>query len=223
MRELAVAIRASPNRLSAFRDTLIRLKIECCEKEYVGEEEIGHLHGNGEESEESDKIIKVLLPLRDVPTRWSSTFLMLRRAVAIRQGLDETTYHRDFMHQDIGTKGWERIEECVTFLKSFADVTQEVEGFKQPTLSSVIPLYNKLLDCMEDWSTNDKHSLSSQEAALAAFRKLSKYYDMTTAVYLVSTVLDPRLKIHYFVKHGWENGAESYGGGNLIEKNVRPA
>lgn len=148
---------------------------------------------------------------------------MLHRALLIRPGLDETTTHRDFMSQDIGTDGWERIKECHSLLEPFATVTKHVEGFKIPTLSCVIPLFNKLLDFLEDWSTSETRSSSSKTAANASIDKLTKYYDKTTDVYLVSTVLDPRLKLHYFIKNGWEEGDSAYGGGNLIEKNVRPA
>lgn len=120
---------------------------------------------------------------------------MLHRALLIRPGLDETTTHRDFMSQDIGTDGWERIKECHSLLEPFATVTKHVEGFKIPTLSCVIPLFNKLLDFLEDWSTSETRSSSSKTAANASIDKLTKYYDKTTDVYLVSTVLDPRLKL----------------------------
>ena len=59
-----------------------------------------------EVKEETNQEMKVLLPLRDVVTRWSSIYLMLRRAIAIRPGLDETTTHRNFINQDIGVDGW---------------------------------------------------------------------------------------------------------------------
>lgn len=173
--------------------------------------------------ENVDAQTKLLLPLRDVVTRWSSTFLMLRRALAIRPGLDETTNHRDFISQDIGEDGWVKIKECVDFLEPFASVTKHVEGFKYPTLCSVISLYNKLLDVLEDWSNKGTHSQISKDAAFAALSKITKYYEKTTKVYLVCTVLDPRFKIQYFIKNGWEVGSGSHDGDNLIEMNVKPA
>lgn len=216
MRDLAIAIRASPQRLAVFKQTLLNLKLSYHDKDYLGEE-------TDEINIEVDEHVRILLPLRDVATRWSSTYLMLRRALAIRSGLDETTTHRDFISQDIGEEGWKKIEECLKFLEPFATITKHVEGFKHPTLSCVIPLYNKLLNFLEDWANDSSHSSTSKSAAFAAISKLTKYYDKTTEVYLVSTVLDPRLKLNYFIKNGWEDGDLAYGGGNLIEKSVRPA
>lgn len=85
----------------------------------------------------------------------------------------------------------------------------------------MVPLYNKLLDFLEVWAEDKTHSPTSKEAATAALAKITKYCEKTTMVYLVCTILDPRFKIQYFIKNGWEVGDASYGVVNLIEVNVR--
>ena len=109
------------------------------------------------------------------------------------------------------------------FLEPFAAITKHVDGFKYPTLSCVIPLYNKLINFLEDWVSDPSHSTISKKAVSAAIVKLLKYYDKTTTVYLVSIVLDPRLKMNYFVKNDWQEDDPTHVGENSIELNVRPA
>jgi len=45
---------------------------------------------------------------------------------------------------------WQILEEIQTFLKPFALVTKYMSGSKYPTLSSVIPYFNRLCDHLED-------------------------------------------------------------------------
>ena len=51
---------------------------------------------------------------------------------------------------------------------------------------------------LEKWNLYADHSMESREAALVATEKLKKYYKRRTSVYIVSTVLDARLKVEYF-------------------------
>ena len=94
----------------------------------------------------------------------------------IRPGLDETTTHRNFINQDIGVDGWEKIKECLEFFEPFAAITKHVEGFKY-TLSCAIPLYNKLINFFEDWVSHPFHSaISKKERQLPSLN----YWSTTT-------------------------------------------
>jgi len=98
-----------------------------------------------------------------------------------------------------------------------------------PTLSTTIPLYNILIDHLEDIignnetedddnnnintendnteddNENEKWSQLIKEAAKKCKRKLLEYYNKTNDSYLVSVILDPRLKLTYFQDNNWED------------------
>ncbi len=101
------------------------------------------------------------------------------------------------------------MDEFSRFLKEFYTVTTFIEGSKYPTLSSVVPLYNSLLVFLENWAANEKNSAETRAGASAAIDKLSEYYNKLSPTYLVASVLDPRIKLHYFKKNGWDVGDDS--------------
>ena len=99
-----------------------------------------------------------------------------------------------------------------------------------PTLSTTIPLYNILIDHLEDIignnetedddnniintendnieddnNENEKWSQLIKNAAKKCKRKLIEYYNKTNDSYLVSVILDPRLKLTYFQDNNWED------------------
>ena len=66
-----------------------------------------------------------------------------------------------------------------------------------PTLSMVIPLYNALIDHIEDYVNEDKDSFI-KIAATRCRAKLLEYYNKTNDACIVVTILDPRLKMDYY-------------------------
>ena len=98
-----------------------------------------------------------------------------------------------------------------------------------PTLSTTIPLYNILIDHLEDIignneteddnnnninteddnteddNENEKWSQLIKKVAKKCEGKLIEYYNKTNDSYLVSVILDPRLKLTYFQDNNWED------------------
>ena len=99
-----------------------------------------------------------------------------------------------------------------------------------PTLSTTVPLYNILIDHLKDIignnetedddnniintendnieddnNENEKWSQLIKNAAKKCKRKLIEYYNKTNDSYLVSVILDPRLKLTYFQDNNWED------------------
>jgi len=97
-------------------------------------------------------------------------------------------------------------------------------------LSTTVPLYNILIDHLEDIignnetedddnniintendnieddnNENEKWSQLIKNAAKKCKRKLIEYYNKTNDSYLVSVILDPRLKLTYFQDNNWED------------------
>jgi hypothetical protein len=108
-----------------------------------------------------------------------------------------------------------------------------MSGCYYPTLSMTVPLYNILIDHVEDiigndedndeendenGEENDENDEENEEnddnnekwnqivikAAKKCKVKLLEYYNKTNDTYLISTILDPRLKLKYYKDHNWE-------------------
>lgn len=103
-----------------------------------------------------------------------------------------------------------------------------MSGFTYPTLTVTIPLYNILIDHIENVIGDDsdeneeineneenQESEESEEsedsiwskiikkAAKTCKIKLLEYYNKTNDSYLISTILDPRLKLQYYKDNEW--------------------
>jgi hypothetical protein len=101
-----------------------------------------------------------------------------------------------------------------------------MSGSTYSTLSMTIPLFNFLVDHVEDTigdedqgnyesneeSDNDddgdncdeeKIKKSIKKAAKCCKEKLLKYYNKTNNAYLFAVILDPRLKMQYFNDEEW--------------------
>ncbi|CAB4413277.1 unnamed protein product [Rhizophagus irregularis] len=100
---------------------------------------------------------------------------------------------------------WINLLEIEELLKYFAKATKQICGEAYPTLSYVIPIYNILLNKLEDfWDTSNRFE-NGKEAAINAINKLKIYYNKTdSTLYAVSLILDPRLKVEYMKDNEWK-------------------
>lgn len=125
---------------------------------------------------------------------------------------------------------WNEFTKIQNFLKPFKEVTTIMSSSSYPTLSTTIPLYNILIDHLEDiigdneTEDNDNNNTNTEndntednsnkdekwsqlivEAAKKCKEKLIEYYNKTNDSYLISVILDPRLKLIYFQDNNWED------------------
>jgi predicted nucleic acid-binding protein len=90
---------------------------------------------------------------------------------------------------------WENLESIQKFLKPFKEITTLMSSSTYPTLSITVPLYNSLLDHIEDTESAIEIEQTIREAAKKSKKKLLEYYNKTNDAYLIATILDPRLKM----------------------------
>jgi len=118
---------------------------------------------------------------------------------------------------------WVKLKQIKNFLEIFKEVTVIMSGSFYPTLSMTIPLYNILIDHVEDVIGNEdiqeidedieennsenevEWNQIIKEAAKKSRTKLLEYYNKTNNTYLISTILDPRLKFQYYKDQKWED------------------
>lgn len=221
LRRLVVAIRATSQRIDKFTNLVKKMKLD-------------ELDDAMDEQEYNDllELIQAMpdgvLPILDVVTRWSSTYLFIKRALRLFPALEKMSQKSEFIANQILPEDKKKIEEAFAFLKPFAESTKFIEAARYPTITMVVPLFNKLLDFTEDWKNNKDKSDLSREGAARAFDKLAKYYEKVAALLMAATFMDPRCKLKYFEVNGWEQGSETTNSTtsteeNLIESRVMPA
>jgi hypothetical protein len=66
-----------------------------------------------------------------------------------------------------------------------------------------VPLYNTLIDHIEDIASMDNIEPEIVEAAVSCRDKLIEYYNKTNKTCLIATILDPRLKLQYYKDNNW--------------------
>ncbi|CAB4446768.1 unnamed protein product [Rhizophagus irregularis] len=176
--------------------------------------------------------LKDLTLIPDVPTRWNSTYEMISRSLQLKIAIDSVTLNdRDLKKYLLTENQWAELEKIKDFLFLFKEVTTIMSGFTYPTLSATIPLYNILIDHVENVigdvnvigdeneeviedvddeseanSGNNNENEWSQiikNAAKICRLKLLEYYNKTNYSYLISTILDPRLKLQYYKDNEW--------------------
>ncbi|CAB4495891.1 unnamed protein product [Rhizophagus irregularis] len=142
----------------------------------------------------------------DVRTRWNSTYDMLVRARKLKEPLNILSNSDSNLRPfTINEDEWINLLEIEELLKYFAKATKQICGETYPTLSYVIPIYNILLNKLEDFRDTPNRFENGKEAAINAINKLKIYYNKTdSTLYAVSLILDPRLKVEYMKDNEWE-------------------
>jgi hypothetical protein len=125
---------------------------------------------------EAEKVKNYKLTL-DVKTRWNSTHAMLSRAVVCRKPLEKLAESSLLKKFKLGLHDleWKWVEEICDILKVFHLATEMMSNAVHPTLPQTIPLYNHLIDQIED-HMQEKKSPLCVAALKAAYDKILSYY-----------------------------------------------
>ncbi|CAB4444468.1 unnamed protein product [Rhizophagus irregularis] len=101
---------------------------------------------------------------------------------------------------------WDKLKEIQGLLEYFQKATIEMSSEKSPTLGQTVPIYNYLIDNIEDFL--EKAEVKSEDvknAANNAKYKLQQYYSSSDGlVYVIATIMDPRHKLQYSIDNEFE-------------------
>ena len=147
----------------------------------------------------------------DVRTRWNSTHAMIKRALELRRPLDITVATvPDLDKYKLTDREWQLLERVLPLFAAFKAATDLLCGDTYPTLATAVPVYNFLLDRLDDYrdacddACEDVRAIRA--ATVAAIEKFKRYYAEAGAeVYAVATILDPRFKLQYYKDNEWED------------------
>ncbi|KAH8104076.1 hypothetical protein BXZ70DRAFT_681750 [Cristinia sonorae] len=158
-----------------------------------------------------DRMPEVQL-LRDCDTRWSSTFLMIDRALVLYpaiKGFLQLPDHIDLLTDGLLLSNFELdvLQDIHQVLEIFHAAQELLSSERTPTLSMVIPVFEVLLQKLEDAKKNFSYlSIYIQ----TAIDKIREYMDKSrrTKIYALAMVLNPAMKFS-FVKSSGREGEEA--------------
>ncbi|CAB4484797.1 unnamed protein product [Rhizophagus irregularis] len=173
LRKLVVKIHASPQRREKFSRQ--------CEAAHLPDKEL----------------------VVDVKTRWNSTFDMIERSLELREALDNIAIaDRDLRQWELIDAEWDLLKQIKKLLYIFLRATLHISHGRYPTIENSIPIFNWIMDKIEDFDKKANIDEIVKKAACNAMEKLKKYYQYTDGIiYTISTILDPRLKLTYYKDH----------------------
>jgi hypothetical protein len=147
------------------------------------------------------------IPDYDVPTRWNSTYRMIKEAINSRVQISTFLRIREELQSLIlAETDWEFLNEILSLLSCFETLTLKC-SLAVPHLWRILPLYYVLDDRMDAIiNGKDKYNRlpdSLRDACRRGQIKFKKYYDkMDSEIsYFIGVILDPRLKTHYLTLH----------------------
>jgi len=165
--------------------------------------------------------LKAWIIRRMTSTRWGSAHDMIHDGLRLRDAIDiflgvlaaQQPQKRDeILSHQLTTTEWDELQKIHDLLSPLKEVSSLMEGnivgpggyHGNGALCDVLPGFDHLLNHFERAKTQLMESGDTHLATCVnlAWSKLDKYYQYTddSAVYLVATVLDPRLKFGYFEK-----------------------
>ncbi|GBC25678.2 zinc finger BED domain-containing protein RICESLEEPER 2-like [Rhizophagus irregularis DAOM 181602=DAOM 197198] len=100
------------------------------------------------------------------------------------------------------------IERAFCLRECFQKATIEISSEKSPTLGQTVPIYNYLIDNIEDFLEEATRSDDIINAANNAKNKLQQYYPSSDGlVYVIATIIDLRHKLQYYIDNEFEVGS----------------
>ncbi|THU82844.1 hypothetical protein K435DRAFT_690762 [Dendrothele bispora CBS 962.96] len=120
---------------------------------------------------------KNLQLLRDVVTRWSSTFLMIERATLLRNAIDHFLSSNKFpelRHLCLENADWDLITMYKKILEVPHAFQQKLSGEATPTLSGAIPSFEAVVS---RWKQMKREMVSMSDVIQEGIEKLESYME----------------------------------------------
>ena len=107
-------------------------------------------------------------------------YFFVKRGLKLRVAIDEIANDTDLRKSELDEEEWRILGEVVELLSESAIITKYVEGSGYPTLSLVVPMYNRLLVVLEEVAKGHHSSITHPlivEWDKAGLQKLSGNYN----------------------------------------------
>lgn len=157
--------------------------------------------------------IKPKRAVKDVETRWNSTYCMLVRAVYLKEAIDMWVKSRkDYQTLVLDIEEWKKLEFLVHFLAPFYITTLRLQASTVPTLQQTFETYEGLFNSIDnvrgifqDMSIRPDWIQDIETGIDAMWGKLRDYYsDAKPYAYGDAILLHPSEKLRWFKKQEWK-------------------
>ena len=137
--------------------------------------------------------VKNLKLVLDVETRWNSTFEMIKRALELKNPLLHVCSSHDTLESMNDTE-WSIISMIAEILKPLKIVTEELSQSKFPTIGQA---YSALIYLQQRWEPF-KSDTNFSTTVNSIMEKIVSCFDTQSNFFLLSCILDPRIKTKHF-------------------------
>ena len=139
----------------------------------------------------------------DVPTRWNSTYLMLKIASIYEKAFvqfdeSESSFRADLKDDLPDYFDWISVKKFVDLLEVFFNMTERISGSLYVTSNSMFSEISDLLCNINDWRLSDDLYVRNMGATMK--QKFDKYWgdlEKMNNLIFIASVLDPREKVEY--------------------------
>ncbi|MBW0561188.1 hypothetical protein O181_100903 [Austropuccinia psidii MF-1] len=146
--------------------------------------------------------IKSNMLLTNVCTQWNSTYIMLERALSLKEAYNKFCAPANMEQYCLTLLQWDKVRLMINFLQPLDEATGIICGLKYPTINYALPLYISLLRCIHQ-AFGNYNVQKIEPAEVVMTTKLNKYLQILLCKkpVIYASILDPRIKMKFFDKH----------------------
>ncbi|KAJ2975727.1 hypothetical protein NUW54_g11681 [Trametes sanguinea] len=149
------------------------------------------------------KTLRQVQLLRDVDTRWSSTFLMIDRLLELYPAVEtfmNDPKQMDIAHYLLGATDLRVLEDIREFLLLPHLVQELLSAEQTPTASQALPAYERLLGLLKLAAKKHPKIAHGINASISALEQYMAY-TRQTRVYALAMIVNPSMKLAFLDKH----------------------
>lgn len=173
-------------------------------------------YGNGTEKwkaktngQESVVQLPKVIPIRDMPTRWGSTYLSITRMRLLRQPLEVYIARRPdiFKHTKLTESEWTVLEHIGDILERPYILQEMMSRESTPMLACSLPAYESVLASLKEAANQQKYSYM-KHAIQAGIDNMQKNYNerVFSKLFILAIAIHPSMRMRWFERKWSKSG-----------------